>query len=167
MLASFISVREGQPADASALASLFRESWMLAYSGIIPHAHLQAMIARRDTDWWRNCLRNRENVIIGQAGGKLAGYASFGPARIGGPFKGEIYELYLAPVFQGLGMGEHLFESARQRLDCQRLPGLIVWALCSNRAACDFYQRRGGKPIWKGSERFGRKTLAKLAFAWD
>jgi hypothetical protein len=33
------------------------------------------------------------------------------------------------------------------RLDMRKLNGLIVWALLDNTAACDFYWRRGGRPI--------------------
>ena len=78
-----------------------------------------------------------------------------GPARIDCLAKGEIYELYLAPIYQGLGFGERLFETCRFRLDKARLDGLIVWALNENEAAIDFYVRRGGRPRFSSSEHFG------------
>ena len=69
-----------------------------------------------------------------------------GSSRQRGPYQGEIYELYLDPIYQGLGLGEHLFEGCRHTLDMRKLNGLIVWALLDNTAACDFYWRRGGRP---------------------
>lgn len=167
MLADYASVREGRPRDAKALSGVFRDSWLFAYTGIIPQAQLTTMIGRRGLPWWRENLKRPRNIIVADAGGRTAGYATFGPSRVAGKHRGEIYELYVAPEFLGLGLGERLFESARQRLDDLALPGLIVWALEDNDMACDFYWRRGGRPIAKTSERFGAETLAKTGFGWD
>ena len=125
------------------------------------------MISRRSEPWWRECLKRPGNIIVLEAGGKIAGYATFGSSRTAGRLRGEIYELYLAPQHQGMGLGERLFECARQRLDDMRLDGLVVWALADNESACDFYWRRGGRPVSSGLERFGGKALAKTGFGWD
>ena len=89
-----------------------------------------------------------------------------GSSRQRGPYQGEIYELYLDPIYQGLGLGEHLFEGCRHTLDMRKLNGLIVWALLDNTAACDFYWRRGGRPIASAFTRIGGERLEKVAFAW-
>ena len=167
MLADFVSVRQARLRDAPALAEVFAESWLLAYRGIIPHGHLTTMIARRGAGWWRDSLKRPDNIIVLEAGGRPAGYATFGPTRAAGRLRGEIYELYLGPHYQGLGFGERLFESARQRLDDLRLEGLLVWALADNEPACDFYWRRGGRPVGRSTERFGGKALPKTGFGWD
>ena len=83
-----------------------------------------------------------------------------------GRYQGEIYELYLDPIYQGLGLGEHLFEGCRHALDMRKLNGLIVWALLDNTAACDFYWRRGGRPITSTFTKIGGERLEKVAFAW-
>ena len=167
MLADFACVREARLRDASALAGIFRDSWKLAYSGIIPHTHLTAMITRRGLPWWRDNLKKPRNVLVAEVSGRTAGYATFGPSRVPGRHRGEIYELYLAPEFQGLGMGERLFESTRQRLDDLRLDGLIIWALTENESACDFYWRRGGRPVATTTERFGGTAVPKTGFGWE
>jgi len=97
----------------------------------------------------------------------MIGYATCGTARSQGRHKGEIYEIYLLPDFQGLGFGEHLFEACRYRLDERRLKGLIVWALAENTSAISFYWQRGGRPIRAIYERIGSERLEKIAFAWD
>jgi GNAT superfamily N-acetyltransferase len=166
MLTDFATIRPGRPNDAADLAAVFRESWLVAYQGIIPYGYLTAMISRRGGDWWRSVLEASERPLVLEAGGKIAGYASYGRAR--GPLRydGEIYELYLAPVYQGLGFGEQLFESVRQRLGDKDLHSLVVWALSDNSGACDFYERRGGRPVAKASERFGTTLVPKTAFGW-
>ena len=161
-----IRVRKGTQRDASALADLFRQSWEVAYRGIIPHLHLESMIRRRDKAWWQNAAKGTEGLLVLEMSGNLAGYVTFGRARGRGKFQGEIYELYLAPSYQGLGLGEHLFEAARYALDERRLNGLVIWALADNEQAADFYWRRGGRPAGKSVDKVGGVKLAKIAYTW-
>ena len=160
-------VRTARLRDAEALASAYEEAWRGAYQGVIPHLSLERMIARRGLTWWRRTLRKRALLLVLDFDGTAAGYVSFGRCRTGRlPFGGEIYELYLHPTYQGLGLGPKLFDGARERLAALRLKGLLVWALVDNPAACDFYLGRGGKPIAEASETFGDTRLRKIAFAW-
>jgi ribosomal protein S18 acetylase RimI-like enzyme len=164
---SYVSVRNGRASDAAQLASVFRESWLLAYQGVIPPLHLESMVRRRGVEWWKTAMRAGDMTLVIEAGGKVVGYASCGQARSRGPYEGEIYELYVDPVHQGLGFGERLFEGARHALDQKNLDGLLVWALSENEAACHFYWRRGGRPVARTFDRIGAKKLEKIAFAWD
>ena len=94
----------------------------------------------------RLIARDRDLLVL-DAAGVVAGYATFGRSRGSRIYQGEIYELYLAPVYQGIGLGEHLFEACRNRFDDRSLNGLMVWALAENDDAVDFYWRRGGRPV--------------------
>jgi len=163
---SDILVRDAKPADAPALAAVFVASWTNAYRGIIPHSNLEGIVRRRDVAWWRTQIRSGDTILVVETSGVIAGYASCGAARARGSQQGEIYELYLAPNYQGLGFGEHLFEACRYRLDDRRLKGLIVWALADNEGAISFYERRGGRKVARISERFGRTKLEKVALGW-
>jgi ribosomal protein S18 acetylase RimI-like enzyme len=164
---SEISVRRGTPKDAGALAELFRQSWEAAYRGIIPHLHLESIIRRRDKSWWKNAVSGGDGLLVLEVAGTVAGYATFGRSRLKSRYQGEIYEIYLAPNYQGLGFGEHLFEGVRHALDQRKLNGLIVWALTDNVVAQDFYWRRGGRPIAKSVDRIGGAKLEKIAFGWS
>ena len=155
----------GRP-NSEALAEVFAASWSLAYTGILPENHLRTMISRRSPGWWRTNLRSDGNMLVLQVSGKVAGYATCGPARSRGNVQGEIFELYLDPLHQGLGLGEHLFEGCRSILDSRRLRGLVVWALVDNAAACHFYWRRGGRPVASVMDTIGGKKLEKAAFTW-
>ena len=159
-------MRNGKAADAKALSRIFKEAWQLAYRGIIPHLHLESMIRQRTPEWWRDALKSGGGTLVLEMAGTVAGYATIGSARQRCPYQGEIYELYLDPIYQGLGLGEHLFEGCRHALDMRKLNGLIVWALLDNTAACDFYWRRGGRPIDSAFTRIGGDRLEKVAFAW-
>ena len=161
-----VAIRTVRASDAAALAEVFSDSWRLAYSGLIPAPHLDRVIGRRSESWWLSAARSNERHIVLEFEGKVAGYASFGPARTRGRAQGEIYELYLAPIYQGIGFGEHLFEACPHQLDRARCKGLLVWALADNTQATNFYWRRGGRPIASASEVLGGKKLEKIAFTW-
>jgi len=167
MSTTLIEIRRAKTSDATDVAATHDEAWRTAYQGIIPHLSLERMIARRGLRWWETTLRKRPSLLVLDFGGEAAGYVTFGRCRLGrAPYKGEIFELYLHPNYQGLGFGERLFDAARTRLGEMRLRGLLVWALADNEAACDFYFQRGGKPVAEGAEAFGETSLRKIAFAW-
>ena len=161
-----ISVRNAQLDDAPALARIFRDSWRLAYAGIIPAMHLEHEILRRDSGWWRRAIRSESNLLVLTHGETVAGYATCGRARGGRRDTGEIYELYLAPVYQGIGLGEYLFEACRASLVDLGLPQLVVWALAvldTARAGC---RRCGGKPARRSCVRLGKAIGIRVAFEW-
>jgi ribosomal protein S18 acetylase RimI-like enzyme len=131
-----VHIRPPRLKDAPALATAYEEAWRNAYQGIIPHLSLERMIARRGLRWWETALRKRTPLLVLDFGGEAAGYVTYGRSRLRTQFQGEIFELYLHPIYQGLGLGEKLFDGARARLAELRLKGLLVWALTDNDQAC-------------------------------
>lgn len=106
-------------------------------------------------------------ALILQFDTEIAGYVTYGRSRTGGaPYQGELFELYVRPVYQGTGFGHHLFHAARARLARAGCKGLIVWALEDNESACGFYDRLGGQPVRWSEEWFDHTRLKKVAFAW-
>ncbi len=166
MLKTFATVRDGRPQDAVALSCLHVESWQLAYRGIIPDRQLRATLATHDLSWWRRRLGASSPPLVLIADDRIAGYATYGRSRVARGPKGEIFELYLAPVFQGLGLGADLFETARERLDRAGLDGLVVWVLSDNTPALRFYRRHGGREAGRAVELFGTARLKKTALVW-
>ena len=75
----------------------------------------------------------------------IGGYASYGRNRVPAMnFGGEIFELYIAPEFQGLGFGKRLFSAARRDLAEHGYSSFLVWALADNEPALSFYGHLGG-----------------------
>lgn len=163
-----IDIRKADPRDADAIAQVHHEAWRGAYSGIIPHKALTGMINRRGGRWWANAIRRAATVLVIEIGGEIAGYATLGRNRARElPQQGEIYELYLRPEYQGIGLGTRLFEAARRMLDAHGLAGLVVWALEENGGALAFYEGAGGRDVAEGVEIFDSRALRKVAFVWD
>lgn len=161
-----ITIRRALPDDAPALARVHQEAWRTAYQGIIPHGALTRMIARRQPQWWTRAASYGEGLLVLEFDGQVQGYASFGQTRLRHSTTGEIFELYLAPVFQGAGLGKRLFLAARRALQDRGYSGLVVWALEENRTACEFYARLGGEPGLTAPERYGTVTLKRVAYFW-
>jgi ribosomal protein S18 acetylase RimI-like enzyme len=163
-----IEIRPADPSDAFDIAEVHDEAWRHAYRGIIPGRDLERMVERRGGRWWESAIARGSRILVLTAGEDVVGYTSYGKNRAGMlAAKGEIYEIYVRPEFQGVGLGRKLFSAARGELKVRGIEGLAVWVLAENERACDFYRAMGGKAVAKGSESFGGKTLDKLAFFWD
>lgn len=162
-----IEIRPAQGADAAAIAHVHDAAWRNAYRGLIPGRELERMVERRGPVWWSGALRRGSRVSLLVFGGEVVGYASSGRNRASMlAVGGEVYELYLKPEYQGLGLGRRLFSSARGDLAARGLSGAAAWSLAGNDAACAFYARLGGKLAARGVEHFGDVTLEKFAYVW-
>lgn len=162
-----IDIRQAALKDAAAIAEVHYQSWRGAYAGIIPHKALNRMLARRGTKWWSSAIRRVSTVLVIEIGGEVVGYATLGRNRAQElPQQGEIYELYIRPEYQGIGLGNRLFVAARKKLAEHGLKGLVVWALEDNFNALSFYESAGGMDTAEGVEVFDQKALKKVAFTW-
>jgi len=163
-----IEIRRAELADTAAISAIHLAAWNGAYAGIIPHRALNTMLQRRGPDWWNRAIKRSTQILVADVGGVVAGYATLGPNRARQlPQKGEVYELYVRPEYQGFGLGSRLLGAARRSLGDQGLKGMVIWALEDNGLAISFYQGAGGQDAAEGVECFEGKTLKKLAFVWD
>jgi|SRR5690242_16030615 len=162
-----IEVRRAKPSDAAEVAAAHDEAWRAAYQGVIPGPELDRLINRRGPGWWDGAIRKGSRISLLVFGEDVAGYANYGRNRARSLFyDGEVYEIYLRPAFQGLGFGRRLFAAARRDLAQSGMKSLVVWALSDNEPAVEFYRALGGRAVARSSERFGDRTLDKVAFAW-
>lgn len=186
-----IRTRLASVKDASDLSKVHRASWLNAYSGILNGSALRDSIAKRNPSWWQSAVEklNAEPVTIGQYHGgrqetasrsqllvleyegRIVGYANFGGSRRNYPPQtveswGEIYELYLLPEFQGVGLGKRLFKAARVQLKSMGHGALIVWALEANDLGKEFYEAMGGVPFVRSHEIFGGAQAPTIGYRW-
>ncbi|MEL6436469.1 MAG: GNAT family N-acetyltransferase [Pseudomonadota bacterium] len=163
-----IDIRPAAVGDGEGIAQVHAEAWQHAYAGILPFTSLRAMINRRDAQWWVRAVRRGTSILLLEMGDKIVGYVTYGLNRARAlPQDGEIYELYLLPEYQGLGLGKRLFSTARDDLHRLGCSGLVVWTLDENINANSFYAQMGGKDIAEGHEMFAGKAIKKIAYVWD
>ena len=163
-----IDIRPACSRDAVGISKVHDEAWETAYRGIIPAVTLGKMMARRGPDYWsRLTARRGAGTMVLVFDGEVAGYATLGPNRVKRlAYGGEIYELYLMPTHQGIGLGRRVFREARKVLNANKLNGLVVWALEDNVQARQFYTALGGVEVARTIEPFGEAKLTKIAFGW-
>jgi ribosomal protein S18 acetylase RimI-like enzyme len=162
-----IRIRPAEPADAHGVAGVHDAAWMEAYRGIIPGKELERMVQRRGAHWWQRAIQRGSRIVVLDFADQIAGYASYGRNRaMSLPYSGEIFELYLKPEYQGLGLGRRMFETARRQLSNHGLTSLVVWTLAENERAVDFYETLGGLLVGRAQETFGGAARERLAFGW-
>jgi ribosomal protein S18 acetylase RimI-like enzyme len=162
-----IDVRRAEPQDARAISEVHREAWNQAYAGLIPHRPLTNMLERRGETWWRKAANGPATLLVLDVAGTVAGYATIGLNRARAlPCDGEIYEIYLRPEFQGIGLGRRLFGECRRLLKSLGCEGMVVWCLEDSEQAARFFRRHGGLDAVEGTEDFGGTQLKKLGFVW-
>lgn len=163
MPASSISIRPLRSGDRPAIAALDAAAWHEAYSGIIPGVALARMIAMRTTTWR---VGHNAETLVAEADGAARGYATFGLAGQRRLADGEIYELYVAPDWQGCGIGRQLFAAARHMLAKRGLRTLIIWSVQANGRANRFYEAIGGEPGPPASTWSGGANVPTQAWLW-
>ena len=165
---ALIAIRWSRAEDAAALAELHGAAWRHAYAGIIPGVTLERMISARGPAWWRRLHGAGARALLVEFDGAPAGYATLGRSRAGARAErmGEIYELYLRPTHQGIGLGRRLFLEARARLAEHGLHGLHVWALAENTVGRRFYAAMGGTEWSHARDRLGGRDLEKVGYRW-
>jgi ribosomal protein S18 acetylase RimI-like enzyme len=167
MMEAVITIRNAREGDAEGIAAVHDASWRDAYRGIIPGRELERMIARRGPCWWDSAIIRGSRLLVLDFDETIGGYASYGRNRVPSlQYGGEIFELYIAPEFQGLGFGTRLFEVARRDLAEYGYPSFLVWALADNERAVRFYLKLGGRIVRQAIERFGSETRSRVAFAF-
>ena len=154
MVAAVITIRTARTSDAVEIAGVHDSAWRDAYRGIIPGRELERMIARRGPRWWQSAIAHGSRLAVLDYDDSICGYASYGRNRVPAlPYRGELFELYLAPEFQGLGFGRRLFDAARKDLADHGYGSTLVWALADNERALAFYEHMGGRIVRRRSAR--------------
>lgn len=163
-----IEVRPATAQDVPDIAEVHRQSWLQAYTGLIPHRALLQMVERRGEAWWRRAVGGPSTLLVLDVAGMVAGYTTVGLSRARSlPQEGEIYELYLRPEYQGIGMGRILFGEARLLLKSLGCDGILAWCLEDSDHANRFFRRSGGQDIAEGVEDFDGQPFKKIGFAWS
>lgn len=162
------TIRPGTPADAPVLSEIYADAGRTAFQGLIPHAPLSLMIAKRAPPWWERLMGHGMRLLVLEVAGSVEGYVTLGPSRYGDiGYAGEIYEIYVRPDHQGLGLGSELFSASRDLLDNAGLAGHMAWALADSAQACGFFSSRGGREFARSRLMYPQRTLERIAFGWQ
>ncbi|MFC9465720.1 GNAT family N-acetyltransferase [Streptomyces coelicoflavus] len=125
--AGAVLLRRASAADARAAADV----WLRSFAAALP----DVVRPRTDTEvraYFRHVVVEQYETWVAEA----AGGAVVGVMVLEGE---ELSQLYLAPEWRGIGIGDRFVALARQR----RAAGLSLWTFQVNAPARRFYERHG------------------------
>jgi ribosomal protein S18 acetylase RimI-like enzyme len=162
-----LSIRNAAPADASAIARVYIDSWHDTYPGVLSKALLASMTHGGQTGRWRAAITQGELVLVCEiANHGVMGMTSAGASRdrsLG--FDGEVYTLYVDPAFYGMGAGRTLLNGAFAQLRKRGCRSCVIWAHAKNNARF-FYERLGGRLVAERTAKMMGDPVPEVAFGW-
>lgn len=140
-------MRAAGPDDVPALAALHVETWRAAYRGIMPDALLDGLsVAVFAGHWSGHLARATRTDLVCDDGGRVIGFAAFGPARdpdVDARDVAELYGIYVHPEQWGRRAGWMLWTASATALREQGRREVVPWVLEANARARRFYERVG------------------------
>jgi len=164
-----MAVRTARADDAQAVARVYIDAWHDTYPAILPTNLLRAMTPKGQTARWHAAIVHggREKVLVADCSRHgVVGMTSFGPAQdreFG--YDGEVYTLYIAPDYFGLGIGTTLLRAAFGALHGSNYTSCVIWAHARNPARF-FYEAMGGRLVAERSRRMLGSVVPESAFGW-
>ena len=132
--------------DIDGLVDVHVTAWKIAYKGLMPdHVIDNILPVKRRENWQRNLKNpNRENILC-EEGGRVLGFASFGPSRdedADSAATAELMAVYVHPDAWRRGIGRTLWQQAERAL-APDFTEVTVWVLRDHEPAKSFYQAMG------------------------
>ncbi|MEI6360900.1 MAG: GNAT family N-acetyltransferase [Actinomycetes bacterium] len=140
-------IRPATASDAEAMALVHVRTWQVAYRGLIPDAHLDAIDVDERAERWRRILvdanARSQFVLVGEAHGDVVGFATGGPSRDSdGTAAKEVYAIYVHPERWDRHLGAELMESLLELLEAESA-AVSLWVIGDNERARRFYAAFG------------------------
>jgi GNAT superfamily N-acetyltransferase len=165
-------VRAARASDATGLARIQVESWLVSLAGLVPDEVLSelasAEAAAQFTERWRDAIanppssRHRVHIAVDPGSGSApvsgeggtasmtpVGFASAGPATDADKWPGadaELYELHVLPDADDPGHGARLLHAVADTLAEDGFHTACTWALSEDSPRLEFLESAGWAP---------------------
>jgi GNAT superfamily N-acetyltransferase len=143
------SLRRACAADAAAIAAIHVAARRQAMP-YLPELHTEDAVRA----WVAGSLVPNAMVWVAEIDGELAGYMAASGA--------DLDHLYVAPHYQGQGVGSLLLSKAKEL----RPEGLELYAFQRNRRARAFYEARGFKAVAFSDGAANQEQEPDVRYAW-
>lgn len=157
-----ILIRHWRREDLPAVRMILWESWIAAYSALIPEEDLRTYFEATYQIDSLSRLYDSTFIhgFIGEADGAAVGYARTQFHRS----ENRLYlaSLYLLPAFQGMGIGGGLLRAVEEKARTYDLQELWVGVMVRNESARDWYDSRGFRFVREEPFRMGRTTVLHM-----
>lgn len=142
-----VRLRDGRPADATQLASVFVSAWRHAYEGVVSAESLRQLDEGNVAEWLGKVMSTGESVTIvaEPENSRILGFCRYG-ADPNEAAKGHIFSLYVLPSAAGHGVGSRLLTAALEGLALRGLDTVTIWVFETNEPARRLYSSFGFVP---------------------
>ena len=130
--------------DSKEIAALIKETWNMAYKGLIDDDYLKNLDVQKITERWEKRIEDNKDILIYEENNNILGVVEYGESETNKEH-GEVLVLYVKPEQERKGIGTKLFNTAKQELLKNRYKSLDVWCLNKNTIGENFYAKNGGK----------------------
>lgn len=150
--ASTLHVRAAGGDDYLAAAYVRARSWQVAYDGLVPRSHLDAMADESSIRAWaeRALTSAVSRTHVAVLDGAIVGFTGVGlrRERTGDAPQdvGEVFSMYADPSMWGVGVGHALMRAALCDLRAHGYREACLWVLEGNTRAIAFYRGAGFMP---------------------
>lgn len=140
-----VLIRPADMSQAAEIAVLYVRTRRLAYAPFFPQPVLAAMSVPAEVEKWRLRLAegSAQGLVAADEAGTLCGFAHTNWQSEANPLTGEIEFMYVAPEYQGSGLGGRLMTEAEALFVSRGLKDAVLWVYEDNVAARGFYERCG------------------------
>lgn len=139
-------VRPATLRDAKAIAELQNQSIREVYRSMEGDTQVPFMPVERRQAYWREAIEFAEpQVQVAVDDDKIVGFVGFDRSRDKGtpPTMGEVWALFVAPSHWSRGVGQSLWEAAREGLLEEGCSNVSVWVTSANERAMHFFEANG------------------------
>ncbi len=163
-----IKIRAARRGDTKAIGRIQVDTWRDAYAGLLPDKALLRMSADIEGGRWVRVIDRDESVVVAEdSKAGVVGFGSGGPSRVRTlPYGGEVYTLYVAPGYQGKGIGRRLLRAVFVELELAGHKSAVIWVLKANPSRF-FYEAMGGRYVADRTERLWGAAVDESAYGWD
>lgn len=140
-------IRQAQPSDAHAIASLHTASWQANYQNALTLHYLTVVAPQERQALWQDRLNDpapNQQVLVAEHESKLAGFVC-GYQHGHETWGNYLDNLHVDASLQGLGIGTRLIKEMARRLSDSNSTPLCLLVNQENTRAQHFYLKLGAK----------------------
>ena len=161
-----MTIRLAQEHDLESMATIHADAWREAFLSMVDAKVVESLNKETRYKMWKNQWSlQTSRVFVWEKNGILRGFASLRPIK-GDQADMEMNTLYVAPRFQGQGIGSQLFHHGKQEARASDYQTLKLWTLAGSLAKT-FYEKHGGIIFEKTTTTIGGFTLPVDGYMWS
>lgn len=163
-----IHIRRAIKDDIPGIAKVHVDSWKTTYKGIFADEILENITYEQREKQWENIFQQEDKYqyrfVAETLDGKIIGFIDGGRERSGAyNCDGELYAIYLLQEYQGMKIGQKLFQVFLSECINNDMQSLLVWVVTNNPSK-KFYEKYNLEKI--DTKFLERLNIEETAYCW-